>query len=105
MSDQPIVVMCAVGTRDEAARIARSLVETRLAACVQMMPIESWYRWDGAVENAPEVMLHVKTMRSRFVALVEAIEALHSYDVPEIVATPIIDASPRYLAWLRAEVL
>jgi periplasmic divalent cation tolerance protein len=104
VKDEAIVVMCAVGGRDEAAAIAQALVEGRLAACVQMMPIESWYRWDGAVQHEPEVMLHIKTMRHRFAELCEAIEALHSYDVPEIVALPITDASSRYLDWVRQAV-
>jgi periplasmic divalent cation tolerance protein len=102
--DDAILVMCAVGNRDEAARIAHALVEKRLAACVQMMPIESWYHWGGVVQHEPELMLHIKMMRSRFAALCEVIEALHSYDVPEIVALPITDASPRYLAWVREAV-
>lgn len=104
MSINAIVVMCAAGSRDEAAGIAQALVEQRLAACVQVMPIESWYYWDGAVQHEPEVMLHIKTQRSRFPALCEAIKALHSYDVPEIVAVPITDASPRYLDWIRRSV-
>ena len=104
MSDDAIVVMCAAASREEAAVIAQALVEGRLAACVQAMPIESWYRWNGAVQHEPEVMLHIKTVRARFAPLCEAIEALHSYDVPEIVAVPITDISPRYLAWLREAV-
>ena len=104
MSDQALVVMCAVGSRDEAAGIAHALIEQRLAACVQMTPVESWYRWDGAVQHEPEAVLHIKTMRSRFAQLCETIEALHSYDVPEIVALPITDASPRYLDWVRQSV-
>ena len=104
MSDQAIVVMCAVGSRDEASGIAHALIEQRLAACVQMTPVESWYRWDGAVQHEPEAVLHIKTMRSRFAQLCETIEALHSYDVPEIVALPITDASPRYLDWVRQSV-
>lgn len=104
MSDAAILVMCAASSPDEAAAIARMLVERRLAACVQTMPIESWYRWDGAVQHAPEVMLHIKTLRARFPALCDAITGMHSYDVPEIIATPIIEAAPAYLAWLRAAV-
>ena len=104
MTDEPVVVMCAVGDREEAARIAQTLVERRLAACVQMMPVESWYRWDGAVRHEPEAMLHIKTMRGHFVEICQAIEALHSYDVPEIVAVPIADASPPYLDWMRRSV-
>ncbi|MCT8001790.1 divalent-cation tolerance protein CutA [Sphingomonas sanguinis] len=104
MSDEAIVVMCAAASRDEAVAIAKALVERRLAACVQTMPIESWYRWNGAVQHDPEVMLHIKTMRTCFPALCEAIAALHSYDVPEIVAVPIVEASPPYLEWLREAV-
>ncbi|MET4896305.1 divalent-cation tolerance protein CutA [Sphingomonadaceae bacterium jetA1] len=99
-----LLVMCAAGSRENAAAIAQSLVERRLAACVQMMPIESWYRWDGAVRHAPEWMLHGKTVRGRYAALCEATTELHDYDVPEILAVPIADAAPAYAEWVRQSV-
>lgn len=99
-----ILVQCAVGSRDNAAAIARALVERRLAACVQMTPIESWYRWEGAVQHEPELMLTIKTVRARFDALCAAVTALHDYELPEIVAVPITDALPAYADWVREAV-
>ncbi len=102
--DEALLVTCAASSQGEAAAIATALVERRLAACVQAGPIESWYRWDGQVRHDPEIMLHIKTVRGRFAELCEAITALHSYDVPEIIAAPIIEGAPTYLAWLREAV-
>lgn len=96
--------MCAVGGRDEAAAIATALVEARLAACVQLMPVESVYRWDGAIERTAEVMLHAKTMQARLAEAEKLIRARHSYAVPEIIAVPIVGGSADYLDWVRAEV-
>lgn len=99
-----VVLMCAVGGRDEAAAIATALVEARLAACVQMMPVDSVYRWEGAVERAAEVMLHAKTTQARLAEAEALIKSRHSYAVPEIIALPIVDGSAEYLAWVRAAV-
>ncbi len=96
--------MCAVGGRDEAAAIAAALVEARLAACVQLVPVESVYRWDGAIERTAEVMLHAKTMQTRMAEAEKLIRARHSYAVPEIIAVPIVGGSADYLDWVRAEV-
>ena len=99
-----VVLMCAVGGRDEAAAIATALVEARLAACVQLMPVDSVYRWEGAVERAAEVMLHAKTTHARLAEAEALIKSRHSYAVPEIIALPIVDGSADYLAWIAAEV-
>lgn len=104
MSDDAVIVQCTAASTEEAARIAQALVQQRLAACIQIMPIESWYRWNGTVHHAPEVMLHMKTMRACFERLCAVVLDLHSYDVPEIIATPVIAAAPQYLAWLREAV-
>lgn len=98
---EAIVVVMTAASREEAARLADMLVGARLAACVQILPeIESIYRWQGAVERAAEVLLLVKTVRSRFTELEREVRALHSYETPEIVALPIIESSAQYLAWL-----
>ena len=88
----------------DAQRIAAALVSERLGACVQISgPIESVYRWQGAVENATEWLCTIKTSRANYPALAQRIGELHPYDVPEIMATPIVDGSDTYLAWLSAE--
>jgi uncharacterized protein involved in tolerance to divalent cations len=97
-----IVVLVTCGTAREARRIARALVEERLAACVNVVaaPIHSTYRWKGRVEQASEFLLLIKTSRKRFAALRARIAGLHSYDVPEIIALPIAVGAPAYLRWL-----
>ena len=100
-NDEAIVVVMTAASREEAARLAEMLVGARLAACVQILPeIESIYRWEGAVERAAEVLLLVKTVRSRFTELEREVRALHSYETPEIVALPVIESSVPYFAWL-----
>ena len=94
--------MCAVGTRDEAEAIATALVDARLAACVQLMPVDSVYRWQGAVERASEVMLHAKTTQARLAEAEALIKARHRYAVPEIIAVPIVAGSTDYLGWIEA---
>jgi periplasmic divalent cation tolerance protein len=102
---EALLVFCNCGSKAEADRIASSLVEERLAACVNILPpVQSVYRWRGAVERAEEIPLLIKTTRDRFSALRDRIETIHSYDTPEIVAVPIVEGSERYLAWLRTEV-
>lgn len=108
MSDaslQALVVLCTVSSSEEGRRIARDLVERRLAACVNLMPkVESIYRWQGAVESAEEVLLVVKTTPARFPELRDKILELHSYAVPEVLALPVSDGSPKYLDWLTGQV-
>lgn len=92
--------------RAVARRIARKLVDSRLAACVQIVgPIESIYRWQGRVETAREWLCLIKTTRARYREVAATVEALHPYDTPEIVALPIAAGSRRYLEWLAAAVL
>ena len=85
-----------------AERIATELVNRRLAGCVQIVgPIQSVYRWQGAIERAEEWLLLIKTAADQYAAVEAAIRELHSYDVPEIIATPIAAGSDGYLTWLR----
>jgi periplasmic divalent cation tolerance protein len=92
-------------SRDVARRIARVLVDRRLAACVQIVgPIESIYRWQDRIETAREWLCVIKTTRARFRKVVATVEALHPYDTPEIIALPITAGSRRYLDWLAAAV-
>ncbi|WP_404402203.1 divalent-cation tolerance protein CutA [Pelagibacterium halotolerans] len=101
--DHAVVVLITTETDMEADGLARHLVEHRLAACVQRLPITSTYRWDGDVVEGGEVLLLAKTMASRFAALEEAVRALHSYDVPEIVCLPVEAGCTPYLDWIVAE--
>jgi periplasmic divalent cation tolerance protein len=100
MTDK-IVVLSTCATEDEADRIARALVEARTAACVNIVPgVRSVYRWQGAVESSAECLLVIKSSRERFDELRVAIERLHSYEVPEVVALPVVDGAPNYLNWI-----
>jgi periplasmic divalent cation tolerance protein len=101
MTDK-IVILSTCATEDEAERLARVLLDGRLAACVNVVPrIRSFYRWKGQVEDAAECLLVIKSSRSMFDALRSALMEAHSYEVPEIVALPIIDGAPEYLTWLH----
>lgn len=96
------VVSTTVGTETEAKALARRLVEGRLAACVQILPIHSVYRWQGEVEAAEEHLLLIKIRAAAFEAVAEAIRLGHPYEVPEILMTPVVAGAPDYLAWLAA---
>lgn len=97
-------VTTAVESREDADRLARVLVDERLAACVQVIgPIGSTYWWQGAVEDAQEWLCLIKTAEHRFDALSARINELHSYDVPEITVVPIVKGSADYLDWIEAE--
>jgi periplasmic divalent cation tolerance protein len=104
MTDK-IVVLSTASSEEEARRIARQLVEQRLAACVNLLPgVASVYQWQGAVEEATEWMLLIKSSRPLLDRLRVELERLHSYQVPEVVALTIVDGSPAYLAWLDREI-
>ncbi|PYU28180.1 MAG: hypothetical protein DMG31_20755 [Acidobacteria bacterium] len=98
-----VVVLVTCGSRAEAQRIAREILSQRLAACANMLeiPVHSVYRWKGKVENAREFLLLIKTSARRLPALEAEVRRLHSYDVPEFIALPIVAGSPAYLRWLR----
>lgn len=100
-------VVLAVSTApdpDTAERIARVLVEERLAACVNVLPgVASLYRWEGEVRREPEVMLLLKTRRTRVEALGTRLAELHPYEVPEFVVVTLEAGLPSYLAWVRDE--
>jgi periplasmic divalent cation tolerance protein len=105
MTDK-LIVLVTCGSAKEARRIARAMVEQRLAACVNILeaPVRSIYRWKGRVESAGEFLLIIKSSRKRFAALQNAVRKLHSYDVPEIIAVAIERGSRDYLAWLSESV-
>jgi len=97
-----IVVLITAPTEDEAATVARAIVEERLAGCVNIVRnIRSIYRWEGKTEDDQEVLMIAKTRQELFASLVKKVKQIHSYSVPEIIAVPIIEGSEDYLAWLR----
>jgi len=98
---EALVVLTNCPDADSADRIARTLVESGLAACVnRLAPVDSIYRWQGAVERATETPLLVKTTRERYTEVEQAIRALHPYDLPEIIALPIEAGFAPYLRWI-----
>jgi periplasmic divalent cation tolerance protein len=104
MTDKRIV-LCTAGSEDEARKIARHLVEQRLAACVNIVPqIESIYRWQGKLESAREWLLLIKTTENIFPAVRDAIRELHSYELPECISISVEDGSPAYLEWIDQSV-
>jgi periplasmic divalent cation tolerance protein len=103
MSDY-VVLLCTCCNETEARSIAEALVESRLAACVNLLRgVQSVYRWEGQVETAHEVLLIVKSTAERFDELQTRITELHSYSIPEIIALPIAAGSEKYLNWIRQE--
>ena len=98
--NQLVVVLCTVPDEATAEKLAKDLVEERLAACVNAIPgVRSFYRWQGKIESDTEVQLVIKTRRGRFDELAAWIKANHPYEVPEIVAVPAERVSEEYLAW------
>lgn len=105
MADQFIVVLITAPSQEVGEQIAAALLEARLAACVNILPaVQSIYAWKGAVQNDQEVLLLVKTRLALFAErLVPAIKAIHPYEVPEIIALPVLSGSQDYLDWIAAE--
>ena len=104
MSDSTdvIVIYCTVPDADTGERIARHLVEYRLAACVNLLPgLTSVYRWQGAVETDAEVLLMIKARAADYPQVETAIRSQHPYELPEIIAVPVTDGSTEYLDWVR----
>jgi periplasmic divalent cation tolerance protein len=102
MSFQPLLVYCTCPDHDTALRIAKSLVDQQLAACVNVVPgLTSVYRWQGQMETAQEVLLLIKTRRAVYPELEAALLALHPYELPEIIAVPIEAGLPAYLSWIE----
>jgi periplasmic divalent cation tolerance protein len=103
MTDK-IVELSTASTAAEAEAIARRLEEDRLAACVNVVTgVRSFYRWKGKIEKSPEWLLVIKSSRARFEELRAALEKLHSYDVPEVIALPVVEGTKNYLHWMEGE--
>ena len=101
---ETLLVLTNLPDADSAKQVARQLVEQRLAACVNILPAcTSVYRWNDAVESATEVPVLIKTTLARYPALQAALTAAHPYELPEIVAVPLHEGLPAYLAWVGTE--
>jgi periplasmic divalent cation tolerance protein len=105
MTDK-IVIFSTAGSERDAGNIAHTLVQLRLAACVNIIPrIASVYRWEDRVDRAEEWLLLIKTTKASFAAVRDAIKELHSYEVPECIAVPIESGSEDYLKWIEGSVV
>jgi len=102
ITSEPIVVFVTSPGEEEASSLARALVEAKLAACVNMVSnVRSIYSWQGKIEDDRELLMIIKTQRHLFDRLTTKVREIHSYDVPEIIALPIVEGSPDYLRWLQ----
>ncbi len=102
MSSDAILVLTTCPDEATAARIAADLVEAGLAGCVNRVPgVRSTYRWEGRLQDEPEVLLIIKTLATRYQTLEMRLKSLHPYQVPEIIAVPVVSGSSDYLSWLR----
>ena len=104
MTDK-IVVFVTCGTQEQAEQLAKSLVEKRLAACVNLLPgITSWYWWEKKLTQDQEVLLMMKSSRKKFAELEKEVLRLHAYAVPEVIALQIVEGSENYLNWIDSSV-
>jgi periplasmic divalent cation tolerance protein len=102
MTDK-IIVLTTCAAKADAERLSRALVAERLAACVSVVPrVESYYHWKGEIESSEEFMLIIKTSRDLFPAICAEMEKLHPYEVPELLALPIVAGAENYLSWFQA---
>jgi periplasmic divalent cation tolerance protein len=105
MPDQAIVVLITVPSREVGEKVARALLEQRLVACVNILPaIQSHYWWQGEIQQEQEAMLFVKSRSDLFeTKLIPAVQAVHPYEVPEIIALPVNMGLESYLGWIAQE--
>lgn len=100
MSNEYCIAMTTVATETEAAELARAIVEQRLGACVQLVPIRSVYRWQDTVADDAEQLLMIKTRAGRYDELEAFVRERHPYDVPEVVQVPLTAGFAPYLSWI-----
>ncbi len=104
LASKAIVVLVTVATQKNADKIAKVLLEKRLAACVNIIPgLRSFFHWKGKIERTEEFLMIIKTKKSYFSSLEKLVKANHSYSVPELISLPITDGSADYLNWLLSE--
>ena len=104
MTQSLLLVLTTVATRADADALARAMVEQRLAACAQISAIDSVYRWQGAVQSEGEFRVLFKTTAERYPALEAALRSSHPYELPAIVALPVVQALPAFADWVAHEV-
>lgn len=99
-----VTIFITAGSKEEGERIAKSLVEERLAACANVVfPMRSIYRWKGEICDEEEALLIIKSTKARLQDLIRRVQNLHSYETPEIIALPVIQGSEEYLKWVQEE--
>jgi periplasmic divalent cation tolerance protein len=99
-----LVVFITTSSYEEARKIADTLVDRKKAACVNIVPkVNSLFRWKGKIEEAEESLMVVKTRAELFPEVVSLVKSIHSYEVPEIIALPVVEGNPDYLEWLKKE--
>ena len=104
-AEQVLIILVTVINRKEAVRIGEKMVYMKLAACANVIPgIQSIYQWKGKVTKAQEVLLILKSTKSRYHALEKAIKTMHAYEVPEIIALSLTEGFEAYIGWVRSEV-
>lgn len=96
-----IVIFVTTANNEEAGKISRALVENKLAACVNIISgVKSVFWWEGKLDSAEESLLMIKSKKSKLARIIKLVKSLHSYEVPEIIALPIISGDKRYLGWI-----
>ncbi|MEO1449623.1 MAG: divalent-cation tolerance protein CutA [Bacteroidota bacterium] len=103
MSSQVVILSITFPDRDSAMQIGQLLVDRHLIACAQLLPIHSVFRWEGKVQSEDEVLLQGKTTEQQLTAIEALIKQHHSYDVPEMIATPVVWGHQPYLDWVETE--
>lgn len=103
MNDDACIVLTTFPDESAAARVLEGLLEKRLAACVQILPIQSAYRWEGELRRDPEILAQIKTRAALYPEVETFLRAHHPYEEPEILRVPVTGGSPGYLRWLAAE--
>lgn len=102
-ASEHLVVLVTATDRNQARQIARRLLRQKLAACVNLVPVESMFRWQNDIQEEEEVLMIIKTRAEAFAELMSAVKGLHTYDTPEIIGTPVVIGSPEYLKWITDE--
>lgn len=99
-----IIVVFSTAPSDQSESLARMLIDKRIVACVNVVPVHSYYRWKGEFCSEPEHLLIAKTTKEKAKDVITAIKAHHTYEVPEIIALPVIDGHLPYLEWVHQEI-